>query len=57
MENDRDPGIESYIKDFIPKTLGEFTLQKGRKMMTIKATHIPGNSAMDVRLLMFRRVK
>ena len=56
MENDRDPRIESYVKDFIPIRLGEIFLKKGRRTMTLKASQFQGNAAMDVRLLMFRRL-
>ena len=56
MENDRDPRIESYVKDFTLKNLGEISLKKGRRTMTLKAAQIPGTSAMEVRLLMFRRI-
>jgi arylsulfatase A-like enzyme len=56
MENDRDPRQESYVKEFKPKRLGEIFLRKGRRNLTLKAPRISGKSAMDVRLLMFRRV-
>lgn len=56
MENDRDLRQESYVKDFKVKRLGEIFLRKGRRTMTLKAPQIPGKSAMDVRLLMFRRI-
>lgn len=56
MENDRDPRIESYIKDFRPKRLGEIFLRKGRRTLRLKAPHMDGKGAMDVRLLMFRRL-
>ncbi|MGI9550392.1 MAG: arylsulfatase [Aurantibacter sp.] len=56
MENDRDPRIESYVKDFKPKILGNIRLRKGRNPLTIKALRIPGNGGIDVRLLMFRRI-
>ncbi|MGB5554306.1 MAG: N-acetylgalactosamine 6-sulfate sulfatase, partial [Flavobacteriaceae bacterium] len=57
MEHDRDPRMESYVKDFKPKILGNITLQKGRNPLILKAPNIPGNAAMDVRLLLFRRLK
>ena len=56
MENDRDPRIESYVKDFRPKRLGEINLRKGRRTMSLKAPYMDGKGAMDVRLLMFRRL-
>ncbi len=56
MENDRDPRMESYIKDFKPMSLGKITLKKGRSMLTLKALNIPGEEAVEVRLLMFKRL-
>lgn len=56
MENDRDPRIESYVKDFKSKVLGNLKLQKGRSLLTLKIPHMDGDSGIDVRLLMFRKV-
>lgn len=55
MENDRDTREESYVKDFKVKKLGEISLQKGRRTMTLKVPYMDGKSAMDVRLLLFKR--
>ena len=57
MENDRDPRIESYVKDFRPKVLGNIELQKGRSLLTLKIPHMDGNGGIDLRLLMFRRIQ
>ncbi|MCK5440463.1 MAG: arylsulfatase [Maribacter sp.] len=57
MENDRDPRIESYVKDFIPMDLGKIKLKKGKGELTLKATEITGKEVADVRLLMFRRIQ
>jgi len=57
MENDRDQRIESYIKDFKPKVLGTIKLQKGRGLLILKIPQMDGNQGIDVRLMMFRRVK
>jgi len=57
MENDRDPRIESYVKDFKPKILGNIKLRKGRNLLTLKIPHMDGNGGIDLRLLMFRRIK
>jgi len=57
MENDRDPRMESYVKDFRPKILGNIKLQKGRNPLTLKIPHMDGNGGIDVRLLMFKRIK
>ena len=55
MENDRDPRIESYIKDFKPLNLGNIKLLKGTGLMTLKATNIEKGKGVDVRLLHFSR--
>lgn len=57
MENDRDPRIESYVKDFSPMSLGIIKLKKGRGPLTLKALEIPGKEAVDVRLLLFKRLE
>lgn len=56
MENDRDPRMESYVKDFKPKRLGEIFLKKGRRQLVLKSPHMDGNGGIDFRLLMFRRL-
>ncbi len=55
MENDRDPRMESYVKDFIPMKLGTITLKKGQGQLTLKALSINGKQAPDIRLLLFKR--
>ncbi|WP_299537436.1 arylsulfatase [Ulvibacterium sp.] len=55
MENDRTPRMESYVKDFKPVKLGTIALKKGRGNLTLKALEIPGDKAIDVRLLMFSK--
>ena len=57
MENDRDPRIESYVKNFIPMKLGQINLKKGKGELTLKATEMAGKEVADVRLLMFKRIK
>ena len=56
MENDRDPRIESYVKEFKPKVLGNISLQKGRNPLVLKSPHFDGSGGIDMRLLMFRRI-
>lgn len=56
MEHDRSPRMESYVKDFKSKILGNISLAKGRSPLVLEAIKIPGNKAMDVRLLLFKRV-
>lgn len=55
-DTDRVPRGESYTKDFKSKVLGTVGLRKGRNTLILKAPFISGKAAMDVRLLMFRRV-
>jgi hypothetical protein len=40
---------ESYVKDFRPLRLGEFRLEKGRGLLTLRALKVPGKQVMDVR--------
>ena len=55
MDDDRVPRIESYVKDFQPTVLGEIDLQAGRGTLFLRALEIPGNQAVDFRLLVLRR--
>ncbi len=55
-DTDRVPRGESYVKDFKAKVLGTVGLQKGRNTLILKAPYISGEAAMDVRLLLFRRI-
>jgi arylsulfatase A-like enzyme len=51
-EHDRVPrqtGGESYMKDFKPLKVGTMQLDKGRGLLTLQATQIPGSQVMDVR--------
>ena len=47
---------ESYVKDFKPMKMGVLDLKKGRGELKLRATKIPGEEAMEFRLLMFRRL-
>jgi len=56
MENDRtNQRGESYVKDFKPLKLGIIHLHKGSGQLVLKALEKPGQTVMDVRLLMFER--
>ncbi len=48
-------GSESLVKDFRPLTLPKITLPAGRATLTLRATDIPGDQAIDVRWVLFRR--
>ncbi len=55
MENDRVKRAESYVKEFKPMSLGALHLKKGKGTLTLQATEIPGEEAMEFRLLMLKR--
>lgn len=48
-------GIESFVKDFRPMSMGEIDLPAGEGMLTLRALEIPGASAAEVRWLELRR--
>ena len=56
MENDRVPRIESYVKDFKPLSMGSIQLEKGQGQLMLKAKELTGDEAIDVRLLLFKRM-
>lgn len=57
-ENDRSKRTESYVKDFRPMSLGTMSLEVGQKgTMTLQAPKIPGDEAMEFRMLMLHRVE
>ncbi|MBT3382969.1 MAG: arylsulfatase [Prolixibacteraceae bacterium] len=56
MENDRDPRIESFVKEFKPLKIGTIHLKKGMGTLTLKAHEITGSQVMDFRLLMLKRI-
>lgn len=52
--NDKDDVIkrtQSYMKEFRPLSLGVVELKKGRGLLTLRATHIPGRQVADVRMV------
>jgi hypothetical protein len=55
-EENRVPGDESYVKDFRPLNTGIMQLPAGKGTLTLKALEIPGDEAIDFRLLMLKRV-
>ena len=54
MENDRSPRNNSYVKDFKPVNMGVIELKKGKGELTLRALKIPGQEALEFRLLMRR---
>ena len=56
-ESDRFERSESPVKEFKGVSMGVIRLEEGEQTLTLKATKIPGESAIDFRLLMFRRIE
>jgi hypothetical protein len=54
---DRKPRVEGYVKFFEPMDLGRIHLSKGTGELRLQAKKIPGDQALEFRLLMFRRVE
>ncbi len=49
-EHDRSSrGSESYVKDFLPLSLGTIELAKGRGLLTLQAAEVKGEGVVDVR--------
>ena len=57
QENDRVKRMESYVKDFKPISMGMLKLKQGKGLLTLEALEIPGETALEFRLLMLKRVK
>ena len=56
MEQDRVPRKESYVKDFIPMDMGTIELAKGLSELKLEALEIPGEEAIEFRLLFFEKL-
>jgi len=57
-EHDRVPRTtQSFVKDFRPMKLGTVHLQQGQGELTLRATKLVGDNALEMRLLMFHRVR
>ncbi|MEC7357634.1 MAG: sulfatase-like hydrolase/transferase [Verrucomicrobiota bacterium] len=56
-ENDRVMRRESYVKDFKEIKIGEIKLNKGKGELTLRAMEIPGNTALEFRLMMLKRIQ
>ena len=54
-EHDRVQRQESYVRTFKPMSLGAIRLSTGKQMMHLKAPEIPGEAAIEFRMLMLRR--
>ena len=56
MENDRFKRTESYVKDFETIEIGELSMTAGPGRLELRAKSIPGDEAIEFRLLMFERL-
>ena len=56
-EHDRFDRAESYVKDFKPIEVGQISLPTGQGELTLKATEIAGDEAMEFRLLTLERLQ
>lgn len=54
-ENRIDRG-ESFVKDFRPSALGVLKMPSGKGVLTLRATEIPGDEAVDVRYVVLTRL-
>ena len=52
----RYPNAESFVKDFKPLNMGKIHLEKGKGRLSLNALNIKGNTLMDFRLIMLKRV-
>jgi len=57
MKEDRFVRVESYVKDFKRMTLGNVKLKKGKGVLKLQASNIPGNQVMDFRLMLLTRIE
>jgi len=56
-DDDRVPRQESYTKDFRPTELGALEMGAGRSPLTLRATRIPGDEALEVHSLVLTRIE
>ena len=56
-EDDRHPRGESYVKRFKPISIGQIKLVKGQGTLTLNATEIPGEEAIEFRMFTLTQVK
>ena len=54
-QQDRYPRIEGYVKNFRPLKMGEINFPAGKGLLELKAIEIPGDQAIEFRLLMLKR--
>ncbi len=57
-EHDRVPRkTQSFMKDFKPLSFGPIQLSDGPASVTVRATKLVGDEPLELRMLMFRRVR
>ena len=56
MDEDRSPRTESYVKEFMPLSLGRLELKKGKAVLALTAQRRVGGQLPDIRLLIMERV-
>jgi arylsulfatase A-like enzyme len=54
-QQDRYPRIEGYVKNFQPLKMGEINFPPGKGLLELKAIEIPGDQAIEFRLLILKR--
>jgi hypothetical protein len=54
---DRSPRTESYTKDWKALDLGEIKLQEGEGSLVLEALEIPGEEALELRLITLKKVR
>ena len=54
---DRKTRTEGYVKYFEPKKIGKIRLKQGKGELKLQAIRIPGEQALEFRLLMINRVE
>lgn len=47
---------ESFVKDFKPQLMGRLGLEKGKQQLELSALEIPSEQAIEVRLMILKRV-
>ena len=56
-ENDRVTRRESYVKDFKEVKIGQIKLNEGKGELTLRALKIPGDTSIEFRLMMLKRIQ
>ena len=54
---DRKERMEGYVKYFEPMKMGKIKLKEGKGELKLQAIKIPGDQALEFRLLMINRIE